>query len=700
MKKNMIVFAMLILNSAWMLAQMESQWEAEASSRINWNRFAPNGNLICGTEDNTTVAFDAESGKILWKKNFDHGAFEILPNTPYIYYSSADLGLLVFNPENGKELCNSKTLGMSDIEAFYPVRAGNNFLVYTQMNDQEQFWMIGLDSGKLLWKQDLDLDDDKEIAGGFLTIEEDPAKKGLMCDPVGDGVGGVFIAVHDRLIHIEPKGNIGWNIEYPSMFGDQEGFFKTATVKFAKMFPDKSGKNLYVFSGGYMSSFSAKDGKLSWEKPVKVTGPVENLIFEENGMILIPSSDNNAMKKHKLNLVDYNTGKTYWGEDGIEFKGGYIQSVFCSAGIIFITKSYMADTYFFNIIDQKTGVLVLDKSLKIFPGSYEFEEVNGGIIISSRHGANIYNYETKTLVVNKELKTGKDDYLLKADAGSKVYFFNSAKNTIYVFDKSNLEAKQFNTGKIKLEGGDEANGLDLFKDGMVLYSAQNLIKFDFEGNTVYEKYYPAPGQGWLNVTGNILGATFKVLGSLAQVAASYATVAAVEAGDKAARQGMHDLDKSYEEIKGVDADLIEYRKDVAEYEQGMDVAKQELNVDMQNMAAMGVLNMTSISGNIKAISKRFKNSKATKKYVLLMTKDKDKGGTGLAVVSKLDGEIAGFIRMKFSKENPCYTVDPFTNMLFWMPNLDNGKNNFGRYNDIEAMMENGKIITFDLNTLK
>lgn len=102
-----------------------------------------------------------------------------------------------------------------------------------------------------------------------------------MCDPVGDGKGGVFVAVHDRLIHIDSKGKKSWDIEYPSMFGDQDGFFKTATVKYSRMFPDATGKNLYVFSGGYMSCFSAADGKLSWDKPVKVTGPVRDLILKK-----------------------------------------------------------------------------------------------------------------------------------------------------------------------------------------------------------------------------------------------------------------------------------------------------------------------------------------------------------------------------------------------------------------------------------
>ena len=143
----------------------------------------------------------------------------------------------------------------------------------------------------------------------------------------------------------------------------------------------------------------------------------------------------------------------------------------------------------------------------------------------------------------------------------------------------------------------------------------------------------------------------------------------------------------------------EHHKGWMDYEEGMDEVKQELNTEMQEMAAMGVMNAMDIQGNINAISKRFKNSKATKKYVLLMTNDKEKGGVGLAVVSKLDGEIKGFIPMKFSKKDPSYTVDPFTNKLFWMPSLDDGKGSFGRFKDIKSMQNSGTVLSFDLNAL-
>ena len=699
MKKTSIISFCILLCMSSLFAQLEPNWEAQAGSKISWNNFAPNGHLIVGTKNNETIAFNQSDGKMLWKKGFNHGKFEILNNTSYIYYDSPETGLMVLDPIDGNIRCDSKELGMQNIQAFYPIRAGNNFLVYTQMNDREQFWMLSLSSGQLIWKQDLDLDKDTEIAGGFISIEEDEEAKGLMCDPVGDGKGGLFLAVHDRLIYINQQGEIVWDIEYPSMFGNQDGFFKAATVKYSNMFPDPNCENLYVFSGGYMTCHKVEDGSLSWEKAVKVTGPVKNLIFDKKGMILLPASDNNAMKKHKFNLVDYKNGETLWGEKGTEFKGGYIQSSYCKIGIALITKSYMNEAYYFNIINLEDGSLVLKNSEKLFAGPYSFEEVNNGLLISSPKGANIFNYETNEFTINKELKTSTDDFLLKASKENKVYFYTSKKENIIEFDKQKLEAKEFNLSKIKLEGGDAAEGIDALEDGLVLYSPQNIIKFDWQGNVLYQKYYKAPGQGWLNVTGNVLGATFKVLGGLAQVATSMATVAMVENMDQSMRTGMQTMDQKYEEYYGVDQDLMEYRKDVAEYEEGMDEAKQQMNEDMQNMAAMGVLNAFDIQDQIKAIAPRFKNSKATKKYLLLMTKDKDRGGNGLAIVSKIDGEIKAFIPMNFSSENPSYTVDPFTNILFWMPNLDNGKNNFGKYKDIEALQNSGSILSFDLNDL-
>ncbi len=700
MRKTMILLLGMIM-PMMLFCQMQEKWEAKAGSSIDWNAFAPDGTLILGTDDDQTVAMEAESGKILWKKSFNFGKFEILPNTPYIYFENASDGveLFVLNPANGTTLCDPKALGMENIQAFYPIRAGNNLLVYTQMNDQEQFWMIGLESGKLLWKQDMDLDKDVEIGGGLISIEEREEKKGLMCDPVGDGKGGVFVAVHERLMHIDKSGKLSWNIEYPSQFGDQKGFFKAVTVDHSRLFPTMDGKNIYVFSGPYMTCHSGESGAQVWAQPVKVSGPVTSLIFQKDGIVLIPADNENMFSSNKMNMVKPETGETLWG-DGVEYKGGYYQSSFCEKGIIFVTKASMADKFFFNIVDPETGEFALEKPEKLFAGPYQFEEVNGGLLISSKHGANIFKYDSKEFVVNKELKLGSKDYLIKLNAGNKVFFYNSGRSNIYEFDKTSLSAKEFTNEKIKLDGGDEAKGMDLYADGIVLYSDQNLIKFDKEGKVIFEKYYKAPGERGINVVGQVFGATFKALGSLATVAGAAVSTQLIEEADQYNRGMMHAMGDAYAHSPNMDpSKLKEWNQSVSDYEEGMDMAKVEYNKEMNSMATMGVANLASISNNVNAIAKRFKNSKASKDYLIIMTKLKEEG-VGMAVVSKKDGEVKAFIPMDFNRKNPSYSVDPFTNQLFWMPSLDNmGANIFGKKRDTREMMESGTVICFDLNNL-
>lgn len=700
MRKLTILLAGILMSFAG-FGQMTEKWEAEAGDPITWNAFAPDGTLIVGTDEKTTVAFEAGKGEVLWKKNFNYGKFNILPNTPYIYFdwSPDEVELLVLNPATGKVLCNPKELGMENIQAFYPVRAGNNLLVYTQMNDREQFWMVDLDEGGLLWKKDLDLDKDVEIAGGFVTLEEHEDKKGLMCDPVGDGQGGMYVAVHDRLIHFDGEGVVKWDIEYPSQFGDQKGFFKAVTVDHSQIFPSQDGQKLYIFSGPYMTCHNITDGSQYWEKPVKVSGPVTNLIFIEDGIVLIPAQDENAFSKNEMNMVNPENGEVYWG-DGLKYKGGFVQSAFCSKGIVFVTKAQMADKYFFNIVNPESGEFELKKEEKLFPGPFQFEEVNGGLLISSKSGANIYKYDSKEFVVDKELKTGNNDYLVKLDAGNNVYFYNSNKNNIYVFDKTALTAKEFNKDKIKLKGSDQVKGMDMYKDGILLYSEQDLVKFDWDGNILWEKTYKAPGERGINIAGQVLGATFKALGSLASVAGAQITAQMVEDADQFNRGMMHAMGDAYAQSPGMDpAKLKEYNQSVSEYEQNMDGLKTEMNKELNQMSTLGVADLSSISSNISAISKRFGSSKATKNYLIIMTKLKEEG-VGLAIVSKLDGEVKGFIPMQFNRGNPCYTVDPFTNQLFWMPSLDNkGANIFGKKRDTRALMNAGAVFCYDLNAL-
>ncbi|MDZ7743871.1 MAG: hypothetical protein U5Q03_19595 [Bacteroidota bacterium] len=55
---------------------------------------------------------------------------------------------------------------------------------------------------------------------------------------------------------------------------------------------------------------------------------------------------------------------------------------------------------------------------------------------------------------------------------------------------------------------------------------------------------------------------------------------------------------------------------------------------------------------------------------------------------------------QFNRENPSYTVDPFTNQLFWMPSIDNKSMNiFGKKRDTRALMESGAILSYDLNKI-
>ena len=147
---NRLIAALLIAiaSCSAVKAQMEPVWEATAGTEVVWNKFAPNGNLICGTKGGKTVALDPKSGKTLWSLESDYGMFNILPNTPYIYYNSDATGLLVLDPENAKVLCDSKKLGIDSLKAYFPIRAGNGFLVYSQMDDREQFWMISLNTGE------------------------------------------------------------------------------------------------------------------------------------------------------------------------------------------------------------------------------------------------------------------------------------------------------------------------------------------------------------------------------------------------------------------------------------------------------------------------------------------------------------------------------------------------------------------------
>lgn len=697
MKKILLCLTFIVCCGLFVEAQMQEKWKAEAGSAIKWNKFSPDGSLICGTTGGKTVAMDASTGNKIWEKSFEYGAFSILPNTSYVYWENENSGIKILDPINGNIVCDSKALGVSDINSYYPVRSGNGFLLYTKMGDKEQFWMVNLNDGSLRWKREFDFAKKKSIAGISIEMAEDASKMVLHCDPIGDGKGGVFVAFHDRIMNIDKDGNTVWDIEYPSQFGDQKGFFKSSGVDFHNIIPDQTGKFLYVFSGAYMSCHRRTDGGLAWTKPVKVFAPVENIIFEKEGMTLIPKPKT-AMQKAYINSIDYATGTPKFGEKSLRVKGGFVQSSFCSKGMVFITKSFMNNSYFFNIIDTKSGKFELEKPLKIFEGPYKISEVKGGILITSEHGANLYNYQTKKMSIDNQLKVGKGAKLCRFDRKGLSYLYSSTKGNVFTLNHFNLKVKQLNKEKIELKGGDSADGITEFEDGFVIYSAQNIVKLDWDGNIKFQKYYKAPGAG----TKAILKASFSMLGGLAQMAASAAVATSYDAAATSAQNGMKAMDQQADEMVAsgemTAADYATWKRDSKEMNQLLDESKDEVNKEMANVAAMGFVNSLEAGVEIGRVSKRFKNSKATKKYVVLMTNNKEQGGVGLAIVSKIDGEIKGFIPMKQSRTGTSYNIDPATNYLYWMPTMDSNVKS-KRYPNIDIMQKSGTVLSYDLNAL-
>lgn len=702
MKRNSFLFSMLLLCTFQLSAQLQASWEGKAGSAIQWNAFSPDGNLICGTEGGKTVALQPQTGEIIWEKSYEKGVFSVLPNTSYIYWQNSDNDLFVVDPVNGKSVCDSKKLGVSDLESFYPVREGNGLVLYTRMNDLEQVWMVNLADGALRWKREFDFSKKlktPKIGGLSLDVKmaEDTTKMQLHCAPIGDGSGGVFISFHQRIMNLSSSGETNWDIEFPSQFGNQKGFFKASGVDFHNIIPDQSGEFLYVFSGAYMSCHRRSNGEMAWENPVKVYAPVKNIIYEKEQMTLVPAPKT-ATQKAYINCVDYETGATKFGDKELQVKGGFVQSAFCSKGIVFITKALVNDTHFFNIINQETGEFELDKPLKIFEGPYQIAEVNGGILFSSEHGVNLYDFKTREMVIDKQLKVSGDDKLCRLDVEGKSYLYSSSKNNIFILDHSDLSVSKFNKEELALKGGDKAEGFTRFQDGLVLHSAQNIIKFDWNGNLMFHKYYKAPGAGGWQIVKASLGA----IGGLAQMAAAAATSVAVTELDNQMDQGLAAMNEEaatqLTEGEMTAEEYAQYTSDSKELSESMDALREETNEQMAECAAMGFTNTLAASVEIARVAGRFKNSKATKNYVVLMTDDKEQGGIGLAVVSKIDGEIKLFIPMKQSRTGTSYSIDPATNYLYWIPTIDSNVKS-KKYPNIDAMQQAGTVIAYNMNKL-
>ncbi|MDN5199810.1 PQQ-binding-like beta-propeller repeat protein [Fulvivirgaceae bacterium BMA10] len=633
-------------------------WNLHFKSAILWQQVTPLGVLVVNTLDGLH-GIDPEQGKIIWSipalGNIPFESYQILPNTLFTQITLQDK-VIVLDPLEGKILSDSKQAGFSKVIVKNVLYDAGAILVYGFKDKLKAYLsLFDINTGKELWSNSEIFGTSKGL-GGLMTAMQatsqlKESEDGPAFELIEINQQDFIIATSSGIFKIQAhSGELLWKANLPKPKG------MVSASNESKLIKSSNSPYFYYAKSNYIMAYDMASGKQVWNSVVKINGIVNEIVSHEKGLILLPKIDPvNNMGGVKVNLVNYETGETYWGKkgNGIKIPGSVLHYDFIEGGIVLAMQN--AEKSFLNILDVEIGQLKFDKSLKI-KGELEYTELtNSGLLYITRpdvnsHGeVNIFDLASGTPKFPKSIKSGKpvdqSNYnpskyrLLRAFDGDILYVFSNKEKTLYKIDLATAHIKILSEG-ISFEGKERASSIEIREQGILLGSEQNLVMIDFNGAIQFQKYYPAPSQP------GILKALY-TMNSISAALYSAQSQLISSSFDQAARSTNNELGR---EVYG-------------EFSAAYDQASQQARA--YSSAAMA------------AAKRRFKASTNAEDFVFMMVAlDKQKTGIakslekrnfGLIKVSKNNGEIIETINMKDEKE-PSYQVDDISNILYYRIN--------------------------------
>ena len=395
--------------------------------------------------------------------------------------------------------------------------------------------------------------------------------------------------------------------------------------------PQKFLNNLYY-------AFDLKSGTPLWKEPAKENDMLNQVIMHEKGIIICPRSS----QRPTINLIDYATGKTMWGNKGrgIKAQGSVVSYITTEKGLLITTAfdnawNNSAEEYYLNILDPNTGALRFEKSIKLKGDLVRSELTPKGLLFATTREVNILDTNTGKLLWENSIESGgpktgdKVRPFPTGSAGDKLYVFSPKEKGLFEVDKTNGTSKKISAAEIEFSGKELPKAIDVVSDGVLLYSDQNIMKVGKDGLLKYVQYYPAPRQP----------ALLRALYLAEAVRAAYIGTAATA-------------------YSAAFADASNKSTNPTGKAVGQDLA--------EGFGELGAAGFSYSAMALKAFNARFKASQNTPNFVMMMT-TKEKKGNQLVQVSKANGEIMNAVDIKNDRE-PEYDVDQIYNYIYYRPN--------------------------------
>jgi len=621
-------------------------WSLRLDGEVEWQRVAPLGQLLVKTSRALT-AIDPGRGRVLWTHTDlgglaqDH--YEEIAGTSLIAVSDglSRPRLVILDSVDGRIIFDSRAAGVTQVLSrhFLPQSRALLLFGFREGNPATTMFLVDVERGTLRWENSRLTEGAGKLTRALSAFFQAATNQsGIVGEPIEITPETFLVASVTDIYAVSTRtGSITWKTANAR---DTRSTRFYATPKSPEVVYVGSETTMSMASGSstgggetvytYYSAHRLADGATVWPEPVRLKGGLNDVIFTGDGLILSPSTSG----KGKILLCDYATGESRWGRKGkgIEILGGIINHDWTSAGLVLTTGYDSAWTnkgeeYYLSLIDPKSGTLRFEEPLRLRGRIVSTRVIPSGLLFTTTSEVNVLDLTTGLPLLGEAVRS--DDSLVTVEDGRHLYAYAAKKGTLHRLDTESGALTTLSKTPAELEEDDAPLAIEVAGDRITVVSSQNVIAWRTDGTMLFHTYHPSPQ----------LPVMMRALLRAEQVRMGMAAVAAGAAGVTFASASSQQQPGSMD------------RAVTAAVATGYAQAGEQL---------------ASLSAGYGAAARtRFKASTVAPDFVFMMIKQ-ERGGYGLAKVSKASGRIEAVIDLGRDKD-PIYEVDAVSNLIFYRP---------------------------------
>lgn len=610
--------------------KVKESWSKQIAVGFNWQKVFNSGTYLVNTAASLSKV-NADNGEIVWSlKQFGGIGIENVDEVDgtSLLKINHENTIYFIDPFSGKIKFNSKTAGVEEISKQAVLTGSNSIFIGGKDLQKEQILLlVDITTGDVKWKL-------QEKFGGIISIQEISNTELLLVTVlnnyklnIADGKVIWKNAISNESEKLNNmKGALGALVkDIANAAGDQADikitFYKHPSNEFFVIGAENSetrtiGEQQQTIYKNTYSAFKLDNGARMWEKPIELEGKISQFTFYNDNFIVMPNND----KSSTINMFSTFDGVGKWGKKGkgLKIKGGVINY---NLGNELIVVSKDGNKNMMTIVDIHTGLPMFKKPIRINGEVVETHKTNQGILYVTTNEVNIINPNNGLLVYPKSLITQPS--LCKIKNG-KMYVYDVNEQKVSAIDLQNGDIKYLSNTAFGAKGKETFKDLEIRETGVFVSSDQNVALVDYNGNLIFNNYFPAPKESGLKQA--------LLYAQAARAAYIGARAYQVSNAFQEASQGVNNSN-----------------------------GKEVLNQIGDAYGNYGNQAVNFAAQSIQQANARFKASRMGRDFVIILSDQEE--GFALLKVSKENGQIMGKVDLGKDK-NPKYAVDDVTGQIF------------------------------------